>query len=42
MALELVASCTQQVAHTTVTRRQNTLALFQAYAENALASGAAP
>ncbi|WP_372526400.1 hypothetical protein [Piscinibacter sp.] len=39
---ELVASCTQAVANTTITRRQNALALFQAYAEKALASGAAP
>ena len=30
------------MANTTVTRRQNTLALFQACAEKALASGAAP
>jgi len=30
------------VANTTITRRQNALALFQAYAEKALASGAAP
>jgi len=30
------------VVNITVTRRQNTLALFQAYAENALASGASP
>ena len=32
----------QQVANTTITRRQNALALFQAYAEKALASGASP
>jgi hypothetical protein len=30
------------VANTTVTRRQNALALFQVYAEQALAAGAAP
>jgi hypothetical protein len=30
------------VANITVTRRQNALALFQAYAEKALAAGAAP
>jgi hypothetical protein len=30
------------VANTTVTRRLNALALFQAYAENALARGASP
>jgi hypothetical protein len=30
------------VANTTITRRQNALALFQAYAEKALASGAPP
>ena len=42
MLLELVASRIQQVANTTITRRQNALALFQAYAEKALASGAPP
>ena len=42
MAFELVASCTQPVANTTVTRRQNALALFQAYAEKALVAGAPP
>ena len=42
MTSELVASCTQPVVNITVTRRQNALALFQAYAENALAAGAAP
>jgi hypothetical protein len=42
MKFELVASCTQQVANTTITRRQNALALFQAYAEKALGAGAAP
>jgi hypothetical protein len=30
------------VANTTLTRRQNAVALFQAYAEKALASGASP
>ena len=39
---ELVASRAQPVANTTLTRRQNALALFQAYAEKALASGASP
>jgi hypothetical protein len=42
MTFELVASCTQQVANTTITRRQNALTLFQAYAEKALGAGAAP
>ena len=42
MVLELVASCTQPVANTTVTRRQNALALFQVYAEKALVAGAPP
>ena len=42
MLFEPVASRTQPVANTTITRRQNALALFQAYAEKALASGAAP
>ena len=42
MTSELVASCTQPVVNITVTRRQNALALFQAYAEKALAAGAAP
>jgi hypothetical protein len=42
MTFELVASCTQPVANTTITRRQNALALFQAYAEKALGAGAAP
>ena len=42
MLFELVASRAQQVAKTTITRRQNALALFQAYAEKALASGAPP
>ena len=30
------------MANTTITRRQNTLALFQSYAEKALAAGVAP
>jgi hypothetical protein len=34
--------CAQKVANPTITRRQNALALFQAYAETALASGASP
>lgn len=42
MFFQLVASCAQPVANTTITRRQNALALFQAYAERALASGATP
>jgi hypothetical protein len=42
MLFELVTSRAQQVANTTITRRQNALALFQAYAEKALASGAPP
>ena len=42
MLAELVATHTQQVANTTITRRQNAVALFQAYAEKALASGASP
>ena len=42
MLFELVASWTQQVVNTTITRRQNVLALFHAYAETALATGAAP
>ena len=42
MLFELVASRGQLVANTTITRRQNALALFQAYAEKALASGAPP
>ena len=42
MTSELVASCTQPVVNITVTRRQNVLALFQAYAERAIAAGAAP
>lgn len=42
MSAELVASQARQVANTTITRRQNALALFQAYAEKALAAGAPP
>ncbi len=42
MLFELVASRAQQVANTTIIRRQNALALFQAYAEKTLASGAPP
>jgi hypothetical protein len=42
MLFELVATCTHAVANLTLTRRQNVLALFQAYAEKALASGIAP
>ena len=34
--------CAQEVANTTISRRHNALALFQAYAEKALASGAPP
>jgi len=42
MSFEPVASRTQHVPNTTITRRQNALALFQGYAEKALASGTAP
>jgi hypothetical protein len=42
MARNFVASRTQHVSNTTLTRRQNALALFQDYAEKALAAGAAP
>jgi hypothetical protein len=42
MPAEFVASDTTAVANTTVTRRQNVLALFQAHAEQALAAGASP
>jgi hypothetical protein len=42
MAADHVASITQYVSNTTVTRRQNALLLFQDYAEKALASGAPP
>jgi len=37
-----VASRTQHVSNITLTRRQNALALFQDYAEKALAAGASP
>jgi len=42
MAADHVAVIPQHVANTTITRRQNALTLFQAYAEKALASGAPP
>jgi hypothetical protein len=42
MALDPVASRTQAVANTTLIRRQNALALFQSYAEKALAAGVPP
>ena len=42
MAPNSVACRTQPVSNTTLTRRQNALALFQDYAERALASGASP
>jgi hypothetical protein len=42
MAADHVAWNTRDVSDTTVTRRQNALALFQDYAEKALASGAPP
>jgi hypothetical protein len=42
MARDHVADNRQHVANTTVTRRQNALALFQDYAEKALAAGEAP
>ena len=42
MQADPVAGQPQTVTDTTVARRQNALALFQAYAEKALASGAAP
>jgi hypothetical protein len=42
MLFELVAMCTPAVANSTLTRRQNVLALFQTYAEKALASGTPP
>ena len=42
MWFELVASRAPHVANTTITRRQNALALFQTYAEKALASGVPP
>jgi len=37
-----VACCTHALANTTLIRRQNALALFQAFAEKALASGTSP
>ncbi len=42
MRLELGASHSQAVTNTTIARRLNALALFQAYAEKALAAGASP
>ena len=42
MEREVVASRLQPVSNTTITRRQNALILFKAYAEKALAEGAAP
>ena len=39
---EFAGSCTQAVVNITVTRRQNALVLFKAYAEKALAAGASP
>ena len=42
MTLNAVASRTQHVSNITLTRRQNALALFQDYAERALAAGASP
>jgi len=42
MRAVVVASSTHAVPNITVVRRQNALALFQAYAEKALASGAPP
>jgi hypothetical protein len=42
MAPNSVASRIQPVSNITLTRRQNALALFQDYAEKALASGASP
>jgi hypothetical protein len=42
MHAELVADRLQAVSNITVARRQNALALFKAYAEKALATGAAP
>ncbi len=42
MASDFVALRTQPVSNTTLARRQNALALFQDYAEKALASGASP
>jgi hypothetical protein len=42
MNVEVVAARPHTVSNITVTRRQNALALFKAYAEKSLASGAAP
>ena len=42
MRRQVVASRTQPVAHITVARRQNALALFQEFAERALSAGASP
>jgi len=42
MASNPVASRTQPVSNITLTRRQNALALFQDYAEKALAAGLSP
>jgi len=42
MKTEVVATRIQHVSNITITRRQNALALFKAYAEKALAAGAAP
>lgn len=42
MAAVLVASSTKPVSTITVARRHNVLALFQSYAEKALAAGAPP
>lgn len=42
MPFELVPDCTHHVPNITLNRRLNALALFQAYAEKALASGVAP
>jgi hypothetical protein len=42
MSWSSVASSTQHVSNITLTRRQNALALFQDYAEKALACGASP
>ena len=42
MASDFVASRTHPVSNITLTRRQNALALFQDYAEKALASGTPP
>jgi len=42
MATHRVADITKLVSNLTLTRRQNALALFQAFAEKALAGGASP